>query len=154
MAKAKQERPKLERVQVETRKVERVQYDDLPMPTDDDEENPLLGMDIETEAKADISEALRLFKERAAAANQRFVDNTDSEHWVAICFQNRAQKEEWLRETGLIDLGDKYLDGVAVARLMKRPLKTPTPPIPKFGHDKKLEQYAQPLDKPYPKRTR
>lgn len=105
----------------------------------DEDENPLEGVDIEAEAAGEIGEALRKFKERAQAADQRFVDNTDSEFWFCIGFQNRAQKEEFLTKLGLIDLGDKYLDGVEVARALGIKLETPMPEMPKFGHDTRLE---------------
>jgi hypothetical protein len=67
------------------------------------------------------------FKARAKAEQQRFEDATDSEYWVAICFQTREQKEEFLRKLSLLDLGDKYLDGLAVARALKVKITSPTP---------------------------
>ncbi|TXH52465.1 MAG: hypothetical protein E6Q97_16080 [Desulfurellales bacterium] len=85
-----------------------------------------------------VSETLRRFKERAKAEDQRFVDNTDSEFWIAIGFQNRAQKEEFLQKTGISRLGDKYLDGMAVAALLGVELTTPIPKIPKLQVPRKL----------------
>jgi hypothetical protein len=36
---------------------------------------------------------------------------TDSEFWVALCFESRAQKDTFLKAIGLFGYGDKYLDG-------------------------------------------
>ena len=35
-----------------------------------------------------------------------------------MCFQSRAQSEAFLREIGWRKFGDKYLDGVKVAKMM------------------------------------
>lgn len=87
---------------------------------------------------AEISETLRRFKERAKAEDKRFVDNTDSEYWICLGFQNRAQKEEFLRLTGIIALGDKFLDGMKVAKLLGVELATPIPITQRVKIDKKL----------------
>jgi hypothetical protein len=70
------------------------------------------------------------FQERAKDEEQRFRDATDSEYWVAITFQSRAQKEEFLRALGLLELGDKYLDGEVVAAQLGLELKSPRPKWP------------------------
>lgn len=110
------------------------------------------GVDIEAEAAADVqemSEALRKFKERAAAADQRLLDNTDSEFWICVGFQNRAMKEEFLKKAGLFEHGDKYLDGVVVARVLGIQIETPIPSMPNFGFDSQLGNLAPRLDEPY-----
>lgn len=107
---------------------------------------------IEAESAEEISEALKAFRDAAAAADRRFMDNTDSEYWFCVGFQNRAQKEEFLKKLGLFDHGDKYLDGVYVAQKLGITLETPTPQMPRFGHDVKLARLAPDLDEPYPKR--
>lgn len=137
---------KVEKPQLNAAKSARMANSDL----DADPSNPFSGVDIEAEAEVELSEALRAFKERAAQADQRFLDNTDSEYWVAIGFQNRAMKEEFLRKLKLIEIGDKYLDGMEVAKVLGIQLETPIPAMPRFGHDRKLHEYAQPLDEPYP----
>ena len=68
----------------------------------------------EETAKRELSELESAFKRRAEA--ERFMLATDSEYWVAICFQTRDQKEEFLRALDLIRHGDKYLDGWTVAK--------------------------------------
>ena len=66
-----------------------------------------------------ISATLASFKERAKKERKRYVDATDSEYWVALCFQSREAKEQFLRDHALDDLGDKYLDGAAVDAKLK-----------------------------------
>ena len=52
------------------------------------------------------------------AVPEKLVEPTDSEHWFAIAFPLRDDKDSFLAEYGLRKLGDKYLDGMAVARKM------------------------------------
>lgn len=72
---------------------------------------------------AEVSDALRQFKERAAAETKRFADATDSEYWVAVCFHTREDKERFLAEFSLDTVGDKYLDGYEVAKILRRKAK-------------------------------
>jgi hypothetical protein len=55
------------------------------------------------------------FKERKAKERARFQAATDSEYWFAVCFRSRAEKEAFLDALGLLDHGDKYLDGATFA---------------------------------------
>lgn len=77
------------------------------VPDTDDAENDTKGM---------MSAALAAFKTQAKNEEKVFKDNTDTEYWFAVCFQNREQKEAFLTATGLIGHGDKYLDGQYVAK--------------------------------------
>lgn len=60
---------------------------------------------------SDLTDLQRGFKERAAREEQRFRDATDSEYWFCVVFASRDHKERFLRQTGLWEHGDKYLDG-------------------------------------------
>lgn len=60
------------------------------------------------------------YKERAKRERKRFVDATDSEFWVALAFENRQQKEEFLRKFKLLALGDKFLNGSDVEAVLSR----------------------------------
>ena len=87
--------------------------------------------DLEKENGEDISEVLKGFRERAQQEAARFIEVTDSEFFVCVCFQTREQKEEFLQEVGL-DLerdGDKYIDGMVLAKKLGITLKTKVPPI-------------------------
>ncbi|MCK7676346.1 hypothetical protein [Corynebacterium pygosceleis] len=75
-----------------------------------------LGEDCATEFSALQSE----FADRAKKERKRFQDATDSEFWFAVCFKTRDEKEAFLRALGVKPklMGDKYLDGVQLAKLM------------------------------------
>jgi len=93
---------------------------------------------FEEEAAQDIPVLLSGFKQRAREEEQRLLDAVDSEYWVAVCFQTRAQKEEFLRKLGLLELGDKYLDGMEVAGVLGVELDARVPEMPRhrrFGQE-------------------
>lgn len=71
---------------------------------------------LEVEAQEEVSETLKAFKARKDAEQKRRLEATDSEFWCALCFETRAQKEEFLGKLGLLVHGDKYLDGRLVAQ--------------------------------------
>lgn len=70
----------------------------------------------EIDSKADLEEVQKSFRERIKMENERFQNTTDSEYWFAVCFQTREQKEAFLKAMNLFLIGDKYLDGVEVAK--------------------------------------
>jgi len=72
------------------------------------------------------------FQQRARGEQQRFENATDSEFWVAFCFQTRAQKEQFLRALKLIDLGDKYIDGLDAAEVLGVDVTEPSPAWPEL----------------------
>lgn len=95
------------------------------------------------EAQEVISAVLKKFKDQAKNEQKVFTENVDSEYWIAICFQSREQKEEWLRQAGLIELGDKYLDGLEVAEVMGMDIKKLTPPIRKVKISKSWTDFVK-----------
>ena len=71
----------------------------------------------------------------------------DPEYWVCVCFQSREQKEEFLAKAGWLDLGEKYLDGLEVARrlgvaVLPIPLDTKTPPLAPKSLRKEVDDNA------------
>lgn len=70
----------------------------------------------EVDSKADLDEVQASFRERIKTENSRFQNTTDSEYWFAMCFQSREQKDAFLRAMNLFLIGDKYLNGVEVAK--------------------------------------
>ena len=86
-------------------------------------------LQVEADAEGEMSELLTGFKGRADREDQRMTDIMDSEYWTAFCFQTREQKEEFLRKLDLIDLGDKYLDGMEVAKKLGVTLESRVPPV-------------------------
>jgi len=88
------------------------------------------------------SELLQGFKDRAAAEQQRLIEVTDSEYWVCMCFQTREQKDEFLAKLNLDALGDKYIDGMAVAKILGVTLESPVPGFRKTRHDHTFDELA------------
>ncbi len=97
----------------------------------------------EERTRAELSETLNRFREQGKAERQVYWDNVDSEYWVALCFQSRKQKEEFLKITGLGALGDKYLDGMAVAEMVGVELTHVAPPVRKVQVHQNLIDMAE-----------
>ena len=53
-----------------------------------------------------------------AVAPVPLVEPTDSDKWLVIVFHDRDAKEWFISSHGLARLGDKYLDGMAVAKAL------------------------------------
>jgi len=98
--------------------------------------------DLEAAAAQEMSDALKAFKNRAKEEDGRFQDATDSEYWFCICFQTRAQKDEFLKKMGWWEIGDKYLDGMRVAAELGIELESPVPPLPNLRVDWRLAKMA------------
>ena len=73
---------------------------------------------LESDALAEASAVIVAFKAAKLAERKRHDKATDSEHWIAISFTTREQKELFLKLSKLARLGDKFLDGEAVARVL------------------------------------
>lgn len=84
------------------------------------EPNPMAGIeygdDLETDTAKEISAVAKGFRDRAARDQERYLLAVDTEFWFAVCFHTRAEKDLFLARAGLDGLGDKYLDGPALAR--------------------------------------
>lgn len=76
------------------------------------------NMSNEEVANHEVSATLQAFKDRAKAEQARFELATDSEYWIGVCFQTRAQKEFFLKAVKLLQAGDKYIDGRLLAKRM------------------------------------
>lgn len=97
-----------------------VDLDDVLNPPPPDP-SPLEGVEYEGNLERDAKkefESLKLkgFKERAKNEEKRQRLATDSEFWTCLVFQDREQKEAFLKALDLFQHGDKYLDGRLVAR--------------------------------------
>lgn len=86
------------------------------------EPDPLAGVeytgDIETDAAEELSALSSAFRDRRRREDRRFKQATDSEFWLALCFEDRAQKEAFLAAFNVARFGDKYLDGRKVAHAL------------------------------------
>jgi hypothetical protein len=77
---------------------------------------------VEEDAKQELTALQQGFRDRAKREAERFRLATDSEFWIAVCFKSREDKERFLRNAHLLSVGDKYLDGYAVARVLGIPM--------------------------------
>lgn len=82
--------------------------------------NPLPDLaatdDPEEAAENEVSAALQHILDEKKQKRDAYRTMLDHEFWCAICFQNREQKEAFLKAIGILDLGDKYIDGLKVAQ--------------------------------------
>lgn len=122
----------------------------------DPDKDPLKGVkytgNAETDSKEEMSELLKAFKENARNEAQQFQDNTDSEYWCCVVFQNRAQKEAFLKAVGWFAHGDKYLDGKFVAKKMGVTLPPASPRFYEEEEEKKFAALPSISKKPEPKK--
>ena len=101
----------------------------MKLPEKKDTKAPSLTVEeMEEKTLEETNAVLNAFKERTENENARLLDATDSEYWFAVCFQTREMKEEFLQKVGLLKLGDKYLDGLKVAKALGIQLDSPVPP--------------------------
>ena len=110
-----------------------IKFDVDLLPDADDDDDPPVGAtgNAEVDSQQELSAVLSGFKGRAQVENQRFLDATDSEYWFAVCFQTREQKEEFLEKLKLMEIGDKYLDGMEVAKALGIELESRVPDLPR-----------------------
>ncbi|MGI8311986.1 hypothetical protein [Saccharopolyspora hattusasensis] len=92
------------------------------------EPDPLANVEytgnLETDSAAELDALAKGFRERTKREDERFRLATDSEYWFAVCFRTREDKEAFLQAARLMAIGDKYLDGYAVARALGIPMPT------------------------------
>jgi hypothetical protein len=50
---------------------------------------------------------------------KKFQEDTDMEFFICIAFQNRTQKEQFIKAKGWDKLGDKYYAGLEIAKIEK-----------------------------------
>ncbi len=85
-------------------------------------ENPLSDVeypgDLQGNVDAEISAVLQNILAERAHKRDEFRLLADSEYWLCICFQSYEQKMEFLRQARWDHLGDKYVNGLEVARLL------------------------------------
>jgi len=70
----------------------------------------------EQDLKQEFNEIQKGFMERNKKEQERFKLATDSEYWCCLVFQTREQKEQFLHAMKWMVHGDKYIDGVKVAK--------------------------------------
>lgn len=79
--------------------------------------------DLASDVGVELTDLQTAYRDRAKNEAKRFKNATDSEYWFAVCFRDRASKEKFLRDYGLIELGDKYIDGHRAGKMLPKPKK-------------------------------
>ncbi|WP_158885059.1 hypothetical protein [Amycolatopsis anabasis] len=106
--------------------------DVLAMLTADPDPDPLDGVeytgDEEADGRAELDALHRGFRERQAREAERMALATETEFWFAVCFKHQADKDAFLAAANLTMIGDKYLDGYAVAKLLGVTMPDPDQP--------------------------
>lgn len=74
---------------------------------------------LEQTSAEELGEAETAFRDRITKEDKRRKLATDSEFWFAVHFSSREEKERFLRKYGLDRIGDKYLSGTAVDRVLQ-----------------------------------
>lgn len=96
-----------------------------------DMDSPLEKVPVTGNAEKDVAAQLNAFQEEAKKSLRNeiatFEAMFETEYWFCVCFQSRDQKEAFLDHLGLIEHGDKYLDGYVVAEKLKVPLPPAVP---------------------------
>ncbi len=67
------------------------------------------------DAAIEITELEQGYRDPAKAEADRLKRAIDSKFWFAVWFDSREEKEHLLPRAGLMDIGDKHLDGREVA---------------------------------------
>ncbi|MFD8494251.1 hypothetical protein [Amycolatopsis sp. NPDC059657] len=80
--------------------------------------------DLAKDSDAELDALAKGFRERTKREDERFKLATDSEYWFAVCFKTREDKDAFLAAARLLPVGDKYLDGYAVAHTLGITLPT------------------------------
>ncbi len=76
--------------------------------------------DPEADTAAELDEYQKACKENIRNYSKTIEGVFDSEFFLCVCFQNRDAKEDFLKEFHLEDLGDKYIDGGKLAKIMRK----------------------------------
>lgn len=89
--------------------------------------NPLAGLadlgGVQENADQEMSAVEAEIERNRARFEEHFRVAADPEFFFCVCFQSRDQKEEFLKAIGWFDdLGDKYINGLEVARRLGVPV--------------------------------
>lgn len=86
----------------------------------DDIDNPLDAIeypgDAEGNATTEIGAALQAIKDEKKKLRDQYRVTTDTNYYFCVCFQSEQQKLKFLDASGWRDLGERFLDGLVVAK--------------------------------------
>ena len=139
LAKKEEAKQKLESAKMAAKNAVAVRKNPVPRYVDIPEQTG----DAEADSAADLDAVQAGFRKRAKDEGKRFALATDTEYWSCICFQTREQKEAFLAAIGVLQYGDKYLDGALVAKALG--IEVPSADVPyntSAKRDKSLEDFV------------
>ncbi|QPK81126.1 hypothetical protein G7Y41_08815 [Schaalia sp. ZJ405] len=86
-------------------------------PTPDPLANVEYTDSLEEDAARELTALEEGYRERAANEKKRFIAATDSEYWFCVSFQDREEKERFLKAIGMTgrNAPDKYITGQQLA---------------------------------------
>lgn len=126
--KLKADRPKLERPERPPRGMQWPKLETLWNPIDD----PLAAFDPTGDQEDNANQIMvrveGAFIEDEGRKLDEYRTMVDPEFYVVVCFQSYEQKMDFLAKAGFADLGEKYIDGLKVAKRMG--LDVPPIPLP------------------------
>ena len=88
------------------------------------------------------------FKGKEKTEDARRKNAMESEFYLCVVFQNREQKDAFLKGAGLEGYGDKYLDGVKVAAKMGVAIPETLVRFQGEKHDKAMTLNFEPIELP------
>jgi hypothetical protein len=80
----------------------------------------------------DAQQVKSAFLQGITEKQKQMAQDSDTEFFVCIAFQNREQKEDFLKKKGWIKYGDKYYAGVDIAKHENVEIKIDTAMRKKF----------------------
>lgn len=80
--------------------------------------DPELSQGLESDAEEEVSLALQTILDERAQKRDMYRLTNDQDYYVLVCFQSKEQKLEFLDKTGWRQLGERFIDGLKLARLL------------------------------------
>lgn len=94
--------------------------------------------DLEHNADAEMSEVVRQIRDEKRIKFDRFRVSRDPDYWLALCFQSREQRDEFLRLAKWDAIGGRFVNGLDVARRLGIDIQSiDLSPLPMRGKPKK-----------------
>jgi hypothetical protein len=94
---------------------------------------------IEVEAKKELTEVERKFRESSEKYRATMKDLNDSNFWTCIVFQSKEQAQEFNERMGFSS-DSSFIDGLKLAKEIGVEIKSPTPSMPRFKIDKSYQK--------------
>jgi len=102
----------------------------IESPFDSD---PTLAQGLEADADEEVSAALQAVLDERAERRDAYRITNDQDYYLVLCFQCEGQKQEFLEKARWTGLGERFLDGLKVARLMGVDIQPINLPLRGYG---------------------